>query len=581
MPQQTAYDFWRKKLETADEGERKLILGNLIQYVQGTKQQREALQNAFNVTSAYEWIVRNGFLNENGMLMEFVDRAFLIDPLCDETKLLAVMKCSQIGFSTISIFKSAYHCIKYGHNVIYTLPTDSDAQEFGKAKTNMIIANNPSIKSYMVDDSLHTKSFHTLDHKNTGFWFMKGTFGTSAAIMQTADILVKDEFDRSNQPVLNQYKSRTKASSYGAEWEFSNPSFPSFGVDYTWSLSDQKHFIYWCPRCEHASYITYEQESFDGGSTHYVCKERREYICGSCGNVLDRRAAQKEWVSKWTESNDGISGYWISQMMAPWISASELIRDEKLMLPDVFANFDLGRPYASNSNALDPSNIIKNVQYDSNGYVPKVTPGQFRTLGVDQGGTDEHPKLYCVKGTEEGIDEIIKLNSWEQLHNYMRMQNISMCVIDNAPKPDKAIELATAFPGKVWRCVFDYDDVRKAVYETDYKTRILNAHRTRIFDRVVDGYITGDRKVFIDGMDRSLSGMDGSTESLCKHWKAQRKVGGNGETAADREKNKHLKLDKQGNVRPMWVNEGADHFSLADVYNQLAQLVIKKQMEGV
>ncbi|MNC76585.1 hypothetical protein D3C75_1283330 [compost metagenome] len=74
--------------------------------------------------------------------------------------------------------------------------------------------------------------------------------------------------------------------------------------------------------------------------------------------------------------------------------------------------------------------------------------------------------------------------------------------------------------------------------------------------------------------------MQGSTESLCKHWRAQRKVGGNGETAEDRQKNKDLKLDRQGNVRPMWVNDGADHFSLADVYNRIAQLIALRQLGG-
>jgi hypothetical protein len=543
------------------------------------KQQAKA--NAFNVNNAYEWITKNNFVNENGIPMEFADRSFLIQPLCDESKLMVVAKCSQIGFSTISIFKTMYHCIKHGHNAIYTLPTDTDAADFTKAKTNLIINNNPSAKGFMIDDSLHTKSFKTLDGSNVGFWFMKGTYGTSAAIMQTADILIKDEFDRSNQPVLNQYKSRITASAYGAEWEFSNPSFPSFGVDYTWQLSDQKHYIYWCPKCGHPSYITYEAESFDGGNTHHVCKERRIFCCGGCEAELDRRAAEKEWVPKFNDDKYGISGYWISQMNAPWISADKLLREEQLTLPDVWANFFLGRPYASNSNSLDPSNIIKNVQYDEYGYVPKVTPGQFRCLGVDQGGTDDNPKLYCVKGTEQGIDEIIRLDSWEQLHNYMRMKNISLCVIDNAPNPEKAIELANAFPGKVWRCVFDYNDERKAIYVNDYKTRIVNVHRTRIFDRTVDGYITGERKVYIDGMEPSLSAMSPGTESLCRHWKAQRKIGGNGETAADREKNKDLKLDRQGNVRPMWVNDGADHFSLADVYNQLAQLIAQRQLEGM
>lgn len=569
-----AYDYFNTQLAKADPVTRKRLLAKIILHAQAEKQRKRS----FNVKNAYEWIHNNNFVNENGVPMEFSDRDFLIQPLCDESKLLAVIKCSQIGFSTISIFKTAYHNIKHGHNVIYTLPTDSDAQEFAKAKTNLIMENNRIIKGYMVDDSLHTKSFRTLDGSNVGFWFMKGTYGTSAAIMQTADVLVKDEFDRSNQPVLNAYKSRIKASAYAAEWEFSNPSFPSFGVDYTWQLSDQKHYFYWCSHCEHPSYITYEPESFDGGNTHHVDKERGEFVCGSCGEVLDRRTCEKEWVPKYTDNKWGISGYWISQMMAPWISARELMRDEQLMLPDVFANFDLGRAYASNSNNLDPSNIIKNIQYDDNGYVMKI-PGKYRCLGIDVGGTIDNPHFHCVKGTEEGIGQVIKLHGEDQLHNFMRMQNISIAVLDNAPYPEIAVRLTKAFPGKVWRCVFDYKDERKEVYETDYQTRIVNAHRTRIFDRVVDGYITGERKVYIDGMEPTLSAM--TSESLCKHWKAQRKVGTNGESRKTDSTNKDLKFDRMGEAVPMWINEGADHFSLADVYNQLAQLIQKKFAEGI
>lgn len=542
------------------------------------KKQRQQIKELSNIHNAYEWITKNKFVNENGIPMEFEDRSFLIEPMTDESPILAVIKCSQIGFSTISIFKSAFHNIKYGHNIIYTLPTTTDAEDFAKAKTNLIIENNQSIKQTMIDNSLQVKSFRTLDGSNVGFWFMKGTYGQSAAIMQTADILIKDEFDRSNPGVLNQYKSRIKASAYKREWEFSNPSFPMFGVDATYELSDQKHYFFKCPSCNHWSYITYEQESFDRGNTHHVCKERREYVCGSCNNILDRKQAKKTWVKKWTDIED-ISGYWISQMMAPWISAKELIRDEKLMLPDVFANFNLGRPYSSNSNALDPSNIIKNIVYDENGYVPKVTPGKYRVLGVDQGGTTDNPKFYCVAGTEEGINKIIRIDGEEKLHNFIRMNNINLVTIDNAPYPEIAIRLMEAFPGRIYRCVFDYKDERKQVYEVDYKTRIINVHRTRIFDRVVDGYIAGERKVFIDGMEKTLSNLSNGAESLCKHWTAQRKVGGNGEKPEDRERNKHIKLDKQGNVRPVWVNEGADHFSLADVYCQVSQLLAQRQVE--
>lgn len=541
-------------------------------------ERRRRIKETMNVNNAYEWITKNGFVNENGTRMEFADRSFLIEPLCDESKLLAVLKCSQVGFSTISIFKTAYHNIKHGHNVIYTLPTDSDAQEFAKAKTNLILANNPSIKGFMQDDSLHTKSFKTLDGSNVGFWFMKGTYGTSAAIMQTADILVKDEYDRSNQGVLNQYKSRITASSYGAEWEFSNPTFPSFGVDRTYQLSDQKHFIYWCGSCDHASYITFEAEGFDGGNTHHVCQDRGEFVCGSCGVVLDRRVLETEWVSKYP-SKHGISGYWISQTMAPWISAKYLMRQKQLTLPDVWANFFEGKPYASNSNTLDPSNIIKNIQYDERGYVQK-NPGKHRVLGADVGGTIDNPHFHCVLGTEQGLDEVVKVQGEEALHNLIRMKNVAMVVIDNAPYPELSTRLTRAFPGKVWRCVFDYNEKRKELYETDYKTRIVNVHRTRLFDRCIDGYITSERRLFIDGLEPTLSSMSNGHESLCRHWKAQRKVGTSGESKTENADQRDLKFDRLGDAIPMWVNDGPDHFSLADVYNLLAQQIILKHMEG-
>lgn len=564
----TTYDYLKGKVR----GNRQLKAQlKLIQ------QQREQIKELSSIHNAYEWIIKNKFVNENGIPMEFEDRSFLIQPMCDESPILAVIKCSQIGFSTISIFKSAFHNIKYGHNIIYTLPTDSDANEFAKAKTNLIIENNTGIKQTMIDNSLHTKSFRTLDGSNVGFWFMKGTYGQSAAIMQTADILIKDEFDRSNPGVLNQYKSRIKASAYKREWEFSNPSFPMFGVDATWELSDQKHFFFKCSHCGHWSYITYEQESFDRGNTHHVDKERKEYVCGSCNEVLDRRTAKKQWVKKWTDIED-ISGYWISQMMAPWISARELIRDEKLMLPDVFANFDLGKPYASESNALDVSNIIKNIQYDENGYVKKAD-GQYRCIGADVGGTLDNPKFYVVKGTELGLDEIRLIHGEEALHNYIKMNNINIVTLDNGPYPEIGIRLAKAFPGRIYRCVFDYDDKRKSIYQVDYKTRIVNVHRTRIFDYVVDSYVTNKRNVYIDGLEPSLSSLQ--QESLCKHWKAQRKVGGSGERPEDRERIKELKLDSQGQVRPIWTNDGADHYSLGDIYLGVSQLLARRQVEVV
>lgn len=528
-------------------------------------------------TDCHDWIVRNQFVNENGVLMEFSDREFLVDPLKDESKQLVVNKASQIGFSTISIFKSIYQAVRYGRNIIYTLPTDSDVQEFNKAKTNMILAKNPDLRAYLVDDTLHTKSYRTLDGSNVGFIFSKGTHGASSSIMQSADLLVKDEFDRSNQNVLNAFKSRITASSYGAEWSFSNPSFPGFGTDEIYQQSDQKHWFFWCPHCDHPAYFTWEPESFDGGNTHFVCREQKAYVCGACEKPFDRRQADKEWVQKYPSMSE-ISGYWLSQFCAPWITAEYLLREKKLMMPDVWANFIEGRPYASNSSKLDPASILKCCQYDEYGSVAK-NPGKFKLAGSDVGGTIDKPHFYITLGTEAGVSSYHKIHGEDSLHRFMRMENIALIVVDNMPFPELVIRLVNAFPGKVLRCTFDYDDVRKEVYKVDFKTRMVNIHRTRIFDRTVDGYVTGERKLYMDNHHPLLYNMEAGAESICKHWSVQRKIGTAGETK-DTYNGKEVKFDSMGNARPMWHNDGADHLSLSDCYQQAAQLIFERQSAG-
>ncbi len=78
------------------------------------------------------------------------------------------------------------------------------------------------------------------------------------------------------------------------------------------------------------------------------------------------------------------------------------------------------------------------------------------------------------------------------MYNFIKMININIITIDNAPYPEISIRLQNVFQGRVYRCIFDYKDKRKFVFEMNDKTCIINLHRTRIFDRVIDGYITGE-----------------------------------------------------------------------------------------
>src|SRR5882672_5769157 len=165
------------------------------------------------------FVAKNNIVNEKGEPIEFYDRQFLIDILCDFTREQVVKKCSQIGGSLLFTLKTLWMPKYKGWNIIYTFPTDDDVKEFVGSKTNKVIEANPSVFGGLQTDNIERKQI------GDRFVFYKGTVSKTAAIMTTADLLIHDEADRSDQKMLNSYKSRIKGKdSFKGRWVFSNPT---------------------------------------------------------------------------------------------------------------------------------------------------------------------------------------------------------------------------------------------------------------------------------------------------------------------------------------------------------------------
>ena len=221
--------------------------------------------------SILQWIVAEGIVNEKGEAFDFKDRAFLLDILTDLNPDIVVTACAQVGKSVTFSIKTLF-ALKYLHfNIIYTFPTDEDVRKFVASKFNKILQSNRHQFEGMDTDSIQLKEL------NDRFLFFNGTVSKTAAISDTADLLIHDELARSDQDTISTYKSRTKASEYKGRWLFSNPGVERDELDLAHIKSDQREWIIQCPHCADRHFLTFP-ESVDKEKKCYICKECKEPI---------------------------------------------------------------------------------------------------------------------------------------------------------------------------------------------------------------------------------------------------------------------------------------------------------------
>lgn len=419
--------------------------------------------------NAAAFIYQNKIENENQRPIEFVNHQFLIDPYMDNAKEQVAMKSTQVGWSTLAIIRSIHMANFYDANVIYTLPSKSVVTDFVTPKVNPLIETNPIIAKMM--GQTNSTALKAVGRR---FIYFRGSYEQSAALSISGDVLVNDEYDRSNQMVLDTYKTRLDAAAInnpgmGFKWYFSNPSVPEAGVDALWKESDQKHWYITCTRCNKDQYMEFPDN---------IDLKLQVYICKHCKRPLrheDRRDGR--WLRHHFSK---ISGYWINQLMVPWIPASKIIENSKKD-QQIFHNFTLGLPYVASEDRLTGDAIRRAILLEEN---PKTDVA----IGVDVGLV----KHYVI-GNKYGIFRVGTCRTWEEIEN-LRNQYSAHMVIDAMPMPDPVMRLVQDHLGKVWMCYFSENKKQLEVIEWGEgdKAGVVLADRTKIIDAVVADIRNGD-----------------------------------------------------------------------------------------
>lgn len=472
------------------------------------------------------FILNNGIKNENDIPLEFKRHQFLIDPYMDETPMQVVRKAAQVGWSTLAILR-AFHLAYYKKaNIIYTLPSKSIVKDFVTPKVDPLISNNTKIKEMVGDvDSMGLKKV------GDRFVYFRSSWDEASGISISAHILISDEVDRSNQLALKTYKTRLDGAKIdrpdlGWWWQFSNPSIPGYGVDELWGESDQKHWKIKCSRCNEWQSLVWPDN---------INIKEKIYICSKCERPLSEEdRIRGEWVRM--KLNKSISGYWLTQMMSPWIDAEKIILDSKGDQA-IFHNFTLGLPYQPKDQSVSRETIIKCI-------VPTVNPRVNVAMGVDNGIV----KHYVI-GNQYGIFRIGKTEDWQEIED-LRNQYDAYMVIDANPYPTKPKELAKKYPGKVFIHYYGKDkhDMSVIRWGEGDAQGVVYSDRTKIIDAVVAKL--NSQEIYFNLIERDL-------EEYIYHWTQMFRV---------------VEEKANGITLAEWRHpEGKpDHYSHAHIYQEVA-----------
>lgn len=436
-----------------------------------------SLRDDLMAANTVPWIMGNQFVTENRKPFEFYSHRFLLDYLADDHPHKVSKKSSQIGETVGELFDDFHLAIHRKMNVIHTLHTSDVLKGFVIPKVDPIILLNPAIAKYGTG-SQGLKQF------GNNFVYFRGANAESQAISISADVLKIDEKDRSDLHVVEMFQSRLDFSEYKWIREFSNPSAIGYGVDESYSRSDQRCWFVECSHCSHYIYIDFDESSDDN---HYVDQEREIFACGKCHKeIYDPDRCNGEWVAKWSSRSHKIHGYWFSQMMAPWFTAADIVEKYRTTSTEYFYNFVLGKAWTQADLLIDRDTIQRALRHGK--------PIQKHiVMGSDIGV----PHWYWL-GTPDGVFKWGRAKDWEELEYLFNFYQCEAWVMDSMPEFTQVQKMIRKYPSRAFACQFNKDRAAAGIirWQEGDKRGFVYVDRTRVIDRTVTELAAGNIPIY-------------------------------------------------------------------------------------
>ncbi len=357
---------------------------------------------------------------------------------------ITIEKGAQTGFSTLAIAHSLYMADVQGRTVIYYLPTDKMARDFGPTRFDPYINRSPYLK-----DRLSGTDQVGLKQIGTHFLYIRGLVSKTGAISIPADEIKFDEVALIDPENMELAQDRISASDLAWQKYFSVALFPEDGTDELYRASDMRKWFVRCGSCSRESSV---EEDFPDNF------EKKDgvvmLVCPKCGKGLD--VENGHWVAEHPERVER-RGYRVPQLIIPnlkleliW-SRWQVAKDKPSKLA-TFKRSVLSIPDSGNMQPISPEALRRVEEYSE--YHFRDRSDEITGIGIDMGD-----KAHVVVAAPYGIDGMRCLTFFELdvedlvelIQSLERPFNVGALVIDAMPyKTDskrvvRALERATGY----------------------------------------------------------------------------------------------------------------------------------------
>lgn len=264
---------------------------------------KTAVDGVYGLGNLDRYIEKKTFLN--GKPYSFLDHEFQLEVLRSQAPTDITVKIAQVGMSEVCYRLALAACrVIDDFSIIYTFPNASDAEKMCKTRIDPIINDSPDLRG-AVNPNLNNSE--TKQFGRNSFLYMKGTRSESGAISVPADMIIHDEWDRSDTSVGSMYIARLQHKPYKLRKLFSTPTVKKFGILKEAETARRMRAMVRCACCNHRwlpDYFTdikipgYDGDLKDLNKSNIITvKWKKAYLaCPRCGRDPKLEYANIEWV---------------------------------------------------------------------------------------------------------------------------------------------------------------------------------------------------------------------------------------------------------------------------------------------
>jgi hypothetical protein len=474
--------------------------------------------------STSEWIEKNTTLKKKPF--SFKGYEFQKDIVNDLHPDLNVIKISQVGLTEVQIRKAlALLCRNRGTSLIFSLPNEDMYERVSKARVKPIVNAD---KVFNSSEDISNKSVRSTEMMQFGqsFLYLVPASETAATSIP-ADFVFNDEIDLSDQKMISLFNSRMQASKFKISQKFSTPTFPSYGIDLNWQISDQRLYMARCECCGHQNHpefnkkfihlpgmpdvrqltdITVEyQDQLDFANCYVMCER--------CHEPLDLDNPElRQWIATYPNRTQ-TRGYRITPFVNSNLSIPYIFKTmwdyQKNEFMRGFYNTVLGLPYSDGNMQIPLQDIQECLTNDS--MVPDLSKFSCLWIGVDMGQTchitigegEQKDNINIVAIYSIHVDNIVS-----HLAELCDKYNVRFGCVDRHPYEPTSRDIFKATNGKIipleYRGLKEFNIVLDAenelpIHAQANHTTFLDNFSTRIrkHQMKISGY--GDKKqIFIE-----------------------------------------------------------------------------------